>query len=559
VRDYGYSSRSSGWAIGLIVSGVAIAVISLILWFFVGLMFDSSAQAYRGFLNGIWFSWFFPNGWNIFMATPLFTALVCLTIIAAVWIFRADGGSSAVAWIVTVVLALVSIHAIAIRGIWEAEESGARHYLSTTTFVVHDPAKVPDLLNKFSTSNEAQVKVVAGDLPSGWLPRVASATGARNVISKTGDAISNTELMLDTMTYIYGSGQSGSWTAIRDGKNQVNIYGVASWDGSGESVKTCEFTGQNELNKAFGGMWGTNLTNAIAGKYPLFTYDESDIWGYCDGDKPVIVIPGTKTVGYSTRTVDEANGVVTITGSPSGEPVIEHDESVDPGEYPGPVYPQRLVNQQLSSIAWAAGRHLRMFENFGLETTNVSSQEGNNKNFLLKSEEDGRLYWVTPLRPRSTDSQTLIAYSVTPADSVKADQLNEQRVYILDSNDPRIVNLDNLQAKVIDTVRTTDPGFFTGESPGRIVEFLPVADDKWQVFAEVNGRVKYRIDVNVGARITANVVSIDKDQPQNGGTQPPSSTTMTCDDPSSLDNAKLAQCLAGLANELQKRQSEPTK
>ncbi|HEX7484418.1 MAG TPA: hypothetical protein VF281_04700 [Candidatus Saccharimonadales bacterium] len=555
-----YSSGSSSWVKGLVGTIVVLGLLAAIYWFFVGFWFDSAAQVFRGFLNGIWFSWLFPNGWNIFMATPLFTVLVCAVIIFIAWIIRdVNESSPVVAGILTTVLVIVSLHAIFIRGVWETEEKGARHYLQTTTFVVHDPNKMPDMLTKFGESNETFVKVVAGDLPSGWLSRVASATGARNVISKTGDAISNTELMLDTMTYIYGEGQTGTWTAIRDGKNQVNIYGVASWDGSGESVKTCEFTGDNELNRAFGGMWGTNLTNAIAGKYPLFTYDESDIWGYCDGDKPVIVIPGTKTVGYSTRTVDQANGVVTVVGSPSGEPVIEHDESVDPGEYPGPVYPQRLVNQQLSGIAWAAGRHLRMFENFGLETTSVSSQEGNNKNFLLKSATDGRLYWVTPLRPRSTDSQTLIAYSVTPADSIKTDQLNEQKVYILDSNDPRIVNLDNLQAKVIDKVRTTDPGFFTGDSPGKIVEFLPVADDKWQVFAEVNGRVKYRIDVNVGAQITASVVSIDKDQPQTGETGSPTSVTMTCDDPSSLDDARLAQCLAGLANELQKRQSEPAK
>lgn len=532
----------------------AAAAIVAAIWFVVGFYFDSGFMAVRGFINGVWFSGLFPNGWNLFAGTPLFTVIASLIIVATV--FLRTGGTTKSFVAVAVVFGLVSIYAVGYQGFWKSEESGARHYLSTTTFVVHDTNKVPDMLSKYSTSGESIVEMTQGDLPSGWQPRVASAAGARNVMGRTGDAISNTELMSDTMTYIYSEGQTGVWTAIRDGNNQQSIYGVHSWDGSGESVKTCEFTGQNELNKAFGGLWGTNLTNVIAQQYPLFTYDESDIWGYCDGDKPIIVIPGTKTVGYDTRTVDQANGVLTITGSPSGEPVLTYDNDATPGEYPGPVYPQRLVNQQLSSVVWGAGRHLKQFENFGFETTDVSSQEGNNKNFLLKSQEDGRLYWVTPLKPRSTDSQTLIAFSVTPADSIQTDQLNEQKVYVLDSNDSRIVNLDNLQSKVTDVVRTTDPGFFTGESPGRIVEFLPVSDDKWQVFAEVNGRVKYRIDVNVGARIDANVVLIDKAQEQ---PQQPQSGNMTCDDPSSLDSAKLAECLSNLANELQKRQTESTK
>jgi hypothetical protein len=551
-----YNEEASS-SVGLVIRrilAIALPVLVVAYWLIAGWWLDSIAQNFRNFLNGIWFSWFFPNGLNLFAGTPMFTVLASIVIFALVF-FMVKSKKTIVAS--AIILGLVSVYAIAYQGIWKSEEDGARHYLATTKFVVSDPNKVPDLLTKMKDSSEAMVEITQGNMPSGWLPRVASATGANKVISRTSDAVSNTELMTDTITYIYGEGKSGQWTAIRDGKNQQSVYGVATWNGSGENVNTCEFTGANKINKAFGGWWGTNLTNAIAGKDPLFTYDESDIWGYCDGDKPIIVIPGTKTVGYGTRTVDQANGVMTIVGSPSGEPIITHDDRVNPGEYPGPVYPQRLVNQQLSNAIWAAGRHLKMHGNFGLETTDVSTQGGNNQNYLLKSESDGRLYWVTPLKPRATDSQTLIAFSVTPADSINTDQLNEQKIYVFNNNDPRIVNLDTLESVVTDQVKTTDPGFFTGEKPGKIVEFLPVSDDKWQVFAEVNGRVKYRIDVTVGSRIATNVVLIDKevDAPQQGS----NAAAMTCDDPSSLNSAKLAECLSKLANELQKRQTESTK
>jgi hypothetical protein len=554
-------SSERGGATGALVGTVTVLlIIGGIWWFVFGTWLDSDFMMIRGFINGIWQSWLFPNGWNIFAATPFFTVVASLIIIAIAWlVVDATESNAGVAIIVTIVLALVSLHAVFVRGWWMGEESGANHYLSTTSFVVHDTNKLPGMLTKFSTSGEAKVKAVQGELPSGWVPRVASATGAQNVIGRTSDAINNTELMSDTLTYVYGEGQSGVWTAIRDGKNQQAIYGIHSWNGDGENIETCEFKGDYELNQAFGGLWDTNLGNTIAQQYPQFTFDDSDMWGYCDDGKPIIVIPGTKTVGHDVRTVDQANGVLTIVGSPDGTPIITHDTEVKAGEYPGPVYPQRLVNQQLNSVTWGAGRHLASFENFGFEATNVSSQGNNNRNYLLKSAEDGRLYWVTPLKPRSTDSQTLIAYSVTPADTANADLLNEQKVFILDDNDPRIVNLDNLQAKVIDEVRTKDPGFFTGETPGRIVEFLPISDDKWQVFAEVNGRVKYRIDVTVGSHISANVVQIDNGTAQPASPNQPQTSGTSCDDPSSLDTAKLAQCLSNLANELQKRQTAPAK
>lgn len=282
------------------------------------------------------------------------------------------------------------------------------------------------------------------------------------------------------------------------------------------------------------------------------------MWGYCDGDEPIIVIPGVTMTGYGMRTVDKAAGVVTVRGSKSGQPVIDHLANVKPGQLPGPVYPQSLVNNQRDSLDWAAGYWATINEHFGFETTNVASQAGNSSNYLLKSEADGRLYWVTPLRPQSTDSQTLIAYSVTPADEITTGVLNPQTVYVLNENDPRVVNLDDLQARVTSSVSEANPGFFTSDNPGRIVEFLPVSDAQWQAFAEVNGRVKYRIDIDVNARINPKVFDIDSGM-ETGSSTPatpstPSGGGVSCDAPSSLTDAQLADCLVSLSRELSQRQ-----
>jgi hypothetical protein len=356
--------------------------------------------------------------------------------------------------------------------------------------------------------------------------------------------------MTETLTYLYGEGDTGAWTGIRNGINLQGIYGIQSWSGVGGSVTNCRFEGQYELDQAFNGQWpDNNLYNTVAELFPAFLYNGSDMWGYCDGNEPIIVIPGVYTAGYDLRTVDETAGVVTIQGSASGVPVIKLHTEIKAGDFPGPVYPQRLVDQQRESLDWAAGRHLHWFKRFGFDITGVESQSSNASNYLLKSKEDGRLYWVTPMTPQSSDSETIIAYSIIPADELSSGTLNEQAVYVLNDNDPLRVNLETLLARVESAVRSEDPGFFTGSSAGQIVEFLPVSATQWQVYAEIRGFVKYLIDINIDEEIKPQVIDLETGT---GGEDGP-----TCDDPTSLDDAQLAACLVQLTQELQEREGGP--
>lgn len=554
--SYGYkpslTEKPSFW-IGLVI-GIIVVIVGII-WFFVGVMYDSTAIAIRE-LIAFWNAGLFPNGWNIFLATPFFWTMVVVIAIIAVWIWAFYDDNLDLRFITASVITVVLLVGVVGYDIWKGvvyNNNGAGHYLTTTSFVVKDTAKLPSMLTKQSQNGNLTVEIEQGDLPTSWTPRVASATGALRVMELTSEAVNNTELMAETMTYLYGEGDNGVWTAIRDGNNQQSIYGVSSWNGTGDNVETCRFEGDYKIDKAYGGLWGKNLTNAVAGKYPSFNYNESDMWGYCEGDQPIIVVPGVTLSGIDVRTTDQSAGVVTIKGSTGGEPVITLLTDVKAGDFPGPVYAQRLVDQQRDALDWSAGYWASVNEHFGFEVTNVESQSGNNSNYLMKSEEDGRLYWVTPLKPQSAKSQTLIAYSVTPADEVSAPVLNHQAVYVLNEDDERVVNLDDMLARVTDTVRDQYPGFFTGKNPGTIAEFLPVSDTQWQVFAEVSGRVKFRIDVNVNARITPKVINVDT-----GEEVEPSDPdqVVTCDDPSSLSDSQLAACLVLLSGELQTRQSE---
>lgn len=553
------------------VTAIIFAVVISACWFIFGHWADIAHIMGRGLLNGVWFSWFFPNGWNLLGATPFFWWIFSAVVLGIILLLKGTKTEERTSYysktqyrVITrwwyTVTACVTAVLVIISGVslWYIEETAAKHYIADNqaVFVVSNPEEAPSVLRKVERSDASIVNITEGDITFDWEQRIASATGAVNVMKRTGDAITNTELMSETIAYIYNdSSAGGSWTAIRNGINRQDIYGVSTWSGTGEKVVNCEFKGQYELNRAFGGQGGRNLSDDIAEFDARFQYDNIDVYGYCDDGEPIIVIPGTKTVGADVRTVNQAYGVLVIRGSQSGNPVITHVLDAKPGDFPGPVYPKRLADSQRELLDWAAGRCWWWEECFGLDTTSVSSQAGNSTNFLLKNKADGRLYWVTPLKPASTDSQTLVAYSVIAADEMTSGTLNQQRVYVMNDDDDRIVNLDDLENVVIDAVRSADPGFFTGDSPGRIVEFLPVSNTKWQVFAEVGGRVKYRIDVSVGARMGTELFVVDdggKEEAIDDGPSTPSENA-TCDDPSSLNDAELARCIADLANELEQR------
>lgn len=556
---------------------VTTVVIVGILWIIIGLVADVAHTAGRGLLNGVWFAWFFPNGWNLFGATPFFWWVLSAIVLGTIYVkitrktITDDHQWSNVRrtyvkyvdaprwFVITAIATSIALIVTSFVGIWNINKSAAIHYTADNqaVYVVDDLDDVPSVLRKVEQASSPIVNIEEGDISFDWERRIASATGAVNVMKRTGDSINNTQLMDETIAYIYDdSSQGGSWTAIRNGINRQDIYGVSVWSGTGERVVNCEFKGKYELNQAFGGMFGRNLSDTIAQFDARFQYNGNDVYGYCDGDEPIIVIPGTKTVGAGQRTVSQAYGVLTIQGSQSGNPVIHHVMDAQPGDFPGSVYPKRLVDEQRDILWWSAGRCWLWEECFGLETTDVATQVGNSTNFLLRNNSDGRLYWVTPLKPRSTDSQTLVAYSVTAADEMTSGQLNQQRVYVMNDGDNRIVNLDDLENVVTDAVRTADPGFFTGDSPGRIVEFLPVSDTEWQVFAEVGGRVKYRIDVSVGARMGTKLFLVDDGAEEETIDEPNRPVeNATCDDPSSLDNTELARCIGQLVDELEQRTS----
>lgn len=566
--DRGGRSLPTGWIIGAVI---ALVVIGGAYWFFVGYWADASSRVWQWFTRKFLAGGFFPSWFNPIHFTMWTWLFIAIGLFIAAW-FVYDSRGRSTAFIATMVAGtMVAGLSVYVWAIGLNNHSGS--YADGTVFVVEDPSNTPQSLKRLvddSTAsgtdgcdlyayNDMPGCIQQGALDFEWDSRQASATGARTVIKRSGGAVQNTTLLNDSLTYVYGQGENGVWTAIRDGKKREGVYSVLSYDGTG-NVQTCKFTDDNDLDKGFNASWGHNLADDIADHFPDLFFDGGDRYGYCDGDKPVIVIPVKERVTFKTRKTYRAAGVLTITGSPSGAPIYQHDTDVEQGEYPGPVYPASLAKEQRESMSMIAGilDGMGMFGNFGYETTNVATQSGNASEYQLRDKKTGRVYWVTPMKARSSDSQVLAAYSVIPADEVSMGSLNEQRIYVLPDDDLRAVNLEDLEARTKQALVEADPGFYAAD--GKLVEFLPLSGDTWQVYAELNGRVVYRITVPTDARINPTVISLDNGQTVDSPDTPDqtageSGTSSCSEDLGSLSNKQLTQCLRELAEEMQRRET----
>jgi hypothetical protein len=414
------------------------------------------------------------------------------------------------------------------RTMYQNDESVAAYYNGQTTVVVpslHNPPQSISLLFSGNATSSGRCKLLgpAGDnepvcitqgtLPmSGWQPRIASLYAANIVLSRTSGLESGVQIDTDTETYLNAwHGQPAQWSGIINGSGRSRgINGVAEWDGVSPKPTACYFSGQDTINRAIGGSRANSLEHLLNTVYPVFNFNMTDAWGYCPNGpsgQPVIVFPVTRLINWTKGTVRTAAGIVVMTGSPSGAPHFVYHANVAAGTYPGPVYPASLTAVQRSEFNWAGGRKDKNNYSFGYEPTNAGFQQGNVSEYLLESATSHRIQWVTPLTPNGSTSDNFVTYAVTPADSVSAGHLNPLYVYVLPNNDPRIVNIDTLEAQAKYFIINQDPGF--GSNGGQMEEFTPVGHTYFRAYGELNGRIKYQLDISSVGSNPVTLVNLD--------------------------------------------------
>jgi hypothetical protein len=455
----------------------------------------------------------------------------------------------------------------------------AAYYDRSVEFVVANPqGTMPTALNEllldsgthpnsdgdcaYLRTGDVPACITQGELPDTWVPRNASAKAASIMLEKASKGASNTTVLDDSLTYLYEN--DGEWTAIRDGKNAQPTDRIEVWDGK-NNVTSCTFSGPYAIKGAFGGSWSNNLKSTVAKAYPSLFSDMKDAWGYCNGDEPIVVLPVTEQIGYGNRTVMTDGGALTIRGNHGGISItwIQHPTygtDLSKGELPGPSYPLTLVRAARTSANWSAGRKSHNRDGFGFEPTNDAAQYGNVSEYLLKNAQTGELDWVTPLTPRSSDSQQFSAWSVTPAGYSNAGELNQTKIYVMDDNDPRQVNIQKMKSNANNALSQLNPGFFSTNAGGEIVEFLPINATTWQAYGELKGQVIYRIDVPINVNVMPTVYSLQTDPsatpsgtPGSGGATTTPATGGCGAAPGTMTTAQLQVCINAELAELAKR------
>jgi hypothetical protein len=486
------------------------------IWFIgAGIFTGGEWAANQHFWTGLE-RYFFPGGWNVLRWTGWAYVLVgawLLVGIGALFATEDDGfvmiGGSAFA-ILIVLCIIETIVAVVGNGMDEARGYAGSPAKPTTIFVVRDTGSPPSFVRGLTEGAESKADgpcallgkheitgcVARGELASNWEPRVVSIAAAKYQMKTNSASVANTELRENTAGYLYRRGEDGAVqvkvSAVRDGKDDGPLHSVVEWDGRGNPT-SCLFTGKYAIDTSFNGNHSRNLRDLLADKYSNLHYDDEDIWGYCDGDEPKVVIPVVRQVDYAHRTLMRPGGVLVVTGR-DGKTNVEHRAKVGPDDMPGPSYPITMVIKQRELSSWAAGKEPDDEGGFGFELTGADTQQGNIGVYQLMSKDDGRRYWVSPLRARGSDSEQLVAYSITPADTVADGTYNTQRIYVLDDNDNRITALTRLENR-IKNVLANDPSFYP--AGGKVIEFLPLDGQTWQAFGELNGQVKYVFTVPV--------------------------------------------------------------
>ena len=540
-------------------------------------------------------SWWLPGG-GLAHPTPLFWLWVAIGLAGTAFIMGgglddtyadrvppADGAMVAAGVGAVVVLAVPTFIAV-----WDNDKDAGRHYSAATVFHTTKGAPPPSslgyLLDGARPAGDGCDVRGRHDVPScvkydrlegirSFEGRTSSFASARAMMQHAASPAPKVDAWEPSITYFYGSapGRSGVWTAILDGSGKATpTYGIATWDGKTNNVQVgCRFNvgPNNRFDRAFGGERGNNLRNLLAEKYPDYRYDDDDIWGYCKGDRPVIVVAVSKLKAIGNRTVDVPAGVLLLEGGRRGV-AHRHLADVRPGQLPGPVYPDSLVERQTEATAWAAGRKWKQRASFGFKPTTDDVQAGNTSEYLLRGP-DRRLYYVTPLSPNASRSQAFIAYAVTPADTVASGRLNRMDVYVLPDGDRRVANLNTLVAQATDAVRTTDPTFLN--TRGELEEFTPLGGDMWRVFGVRRGITEFYVDLSATGRTAPRTVAVAGSRPDGdtsggntpagdapGGAPSPSPSSSpgagACGKPPErMSEREIADCMTALGEELRKR------
>lgn len=296
---------------------------------------------------------------------------------------------------------------------------------------------------------------------------------------------------------------SSRYTVIIDGKAFLGMTGYAGIQtlnmpvtgnmGGGVS-SYCETP--DGMDKRIGNIWRShNLTVDISKQRANAHFNPDDVYGYCDGDSPKIVIP-----------LYEYDGLWTVTKAPAGVAVYDKTgvkvydaDEVKSLNIQGPTYPRSLASKERESINASGSWSQWIAGNYGYDTTNKDDDDSNGENSteFTMIDGSGAMDYVTPLTPRGTSQ------SITATGYVKATQDGSNRNPLIVNKSTQLPATSTLVTSIKESSVNGDSQWATRWSAGmKVYEILPGKEGHWVASIGQGQAVSYRADIAPDGSVT---------------------------------------------------------
>jgi hypothetical protein len=193
---------------------------------------------------------------------------------------------------------------------------------------------------------------------------------------------------------------------------------------------------------------------------------------------------------------------------------------------------------------------------FGYALTSVSTNSFNPGGYMLRSLTDGHLYFVTPLTPRNSGSQAVVAYAVERADEVTGG-LNPLMIYV-QSDRANQTSMTVLESRMTTYINQVAPSLLASGSGGQLLEIIPYAQSMWRGFVDIDGVTQDYIDMASTTTVTPSLVALPgRLTGQAGGGAQPAAASGCGGNPATMTASQLAQCIQQFAKALGQRAQSP--
>ena len=230
----------------------------------------------------------------------------------------------------------------------------------------------------------------------------------------------------------------------------------------------CEFSDRASLTNR--GFFSHRLSRAITSHDLLLRYQGDEIYGYCDDDTPMVVIPLYKYQGF-IRPMPKPAGVALYNGK-SGE--LTFNDNSD--NIPGPSYSRKVAQAQIKST-----KHSDSFMDFVFDRAGLYAEEQDEN--MIVSSENGEPLMVSKLKNVS-GSDSIVAIGVI--DAKGSSDYNKLNVYQL--GDDRWIPDSAIKALIKADYQDL-PNWITLE----IKEIIPIDNNHWVATIGNDQNILYRV------------------------------------------------------------------